>query len=207
VAAVAAAVVGQHPLDDHAAVGEPGLGSSQEPGCSLPPLVEVDLGIGKAGMIIDRGVDEPMADQWIVMAAAPAAGPVGPAVPPSAGPAQEPVAAPGGDVAQLLDIDMNEVAGLVVLVAAHRLAGRPVQMGETADPAADQHGMHGRGGQPDLRGDLGWPSRWAQRRCTILRTTGGGVRRGEEWGRLDRSAIPALLGHGSGWPTAGRSGG
>ena len=35
------------------------------------------------------------------------------------------------------------------------------------------------------------PSRWVQRRCTILRTTGAGVRRGLWWGRLDRSVIPA----------------
>ena len=35
------------------------------------------------------------------------------------------------------------------------------------------------------------PSRFFQRRCTILRTTGLGVRRGQECGRELRSAIAA----------------
>jgi hypothetical protein len=35
-----------------------------------------------------------------------------------------------------------------VLVAADRLAGGPVQVGQAADAAADQDGMHGGGGQP-----------------------------------------------------------
>ena len=125
------------------------------------------------------------------MAADPAAGAVGLAVGLAGGPAQEPVAATSGDIAELLDVDVDQVAGLAVLVAADRLAGCPVQVTEAADAAADQDGMDGGGGQPDLGAIWAGPSRWAQRRWTIRRTTGAGVRRGEWWGRLDRSAIPA----------------
>jgi hypothetical protein len=88
-------------------------------------------------MVIDRGVDEPMAGQRVAIAACLAAGAVGLAVPLSAGPAEEPVAASGGDVAQLLDVNMDQVAGMVVLIAADRAAGGPVQMGQAADAATD----------------------------------------------------------------------
>jgi hypothetical protein len=88
----------------------------------------VDLGIGQPGVVIDGGVDEAMADQRVVMAAALAAGAVSLAVALSAGPAQEPVAARGRDPAQLLDIDVDQLTGMGVLVAADRLAGGPVQI-------------------------------------------------------------------------------
>jgi hypothetical protein len=117
----------------------------------------VDLGIAQPGVIIDRGVDEPMTVQRVAVAAGPAAGAVGLAVTGPSGPAQEPVATTGRDVAQLLDIEVDQVAGMVVFVAAHRPAGGPVQIGQAADAAADQDGMHGRGSQANLGGDLGRP--------------------------------------------------
>jgi hypothetical protein len=98
VAAVAAAVVGQDLLDGDAVVGEPGLGSRQEPDRGLLGLIWVDFGIGEPRVVIDRGVDEAVAGQWLMMAAAPAAGAVGLAVTGPSGPAEEPVAtwaAPG----------------------------------------------------------------------------------------------------------------
>src|SRR5829696_8992709 len=102
-------------------------------------------------------MDEPMADQRMAVAAALAAGAISLAVGLAGGAAQEPVAAPGGDVAQLLDVDVDQRAGIGVLVAADHLAGGPVQMPQTADPAANQDGMHRRGGQADPWGDLGRP--------------------------------------------------
>jgi hypothetical protein len=69
VAAVAAAVVGQDPLDGDATGGEPGLGSGEEPDRGLAGLVRVDLGVGQPGVVIDGGVDEPMTLQRGVMAA------------------------------------------------------------------------------------------------------------------------------------------
>ena len=60
------------------------------------------------------------------------------------------MATPGGDVAELLDVDVDQGTGMGVLVAADGLAGGSVQLGEPADPAADQDGMDGGGGQADL---------------------------------------------------------
>jgi hypothetical protein len=59
VAAVAAAVVGQDWLDAHTAGGEPGLGSAKEPGRGLTGLIRVNLGIGEARVVIDRGMMNP----------------------------------------------------------------------------------------------------------------------------------------------------
>jgi hypothetical protein len=101
------------------------------------------------------------------------------------------VATTGGDVAQLLDVDVDQGAGMIAFIAADWLAGGPVQVSKVADAAADQDGMDGGGGQADSGAIWAGPSRWVQRRCTIRRTTEVGVRRGERWGRLDRSAIPA----------------
>jgi hypothetical protein len=73
------------------------------------------------------------------------------------GAAQEPVATPSWDIAELLDIDVDQVAGMVVFLAADRLAGGPAQVGQAADAAADQDGVHGGRGHPDLGRDLGRP--------------------------------------------------
>jgi hypothetical protein len=59
-----------------------------------------------------------------------------------------------GNVAELGDIDMDQRAGMVVFVAAQRLTGHPIDMTEPADPAAHEHGMHRRGRQAELAGDL-----------------------------------------------------
>jgi hypothetical protein len=110
-------------------------------------------------MIIDRGVDEPMTVQWVAVAAGLAAGAVGLAVAASGSAAQEPVATTSGDVAELLDVDVDQLTGMVVLVAADRLAGDPVQMGQAADAAADQDGVHGGGSQANLGAIWAGPSR------------------------------------------------
>jgi hypothetical protein len=60
--------------------GEPGLGPLHEPGRGLAGLTGVDLGIGQPGVIIDRGVDEPLPVQGVVMAADLSAGAIGLAV-------------------------------------------------------------------------------------------------------------------------------
>jgi hypothetical protein len=55
-AAVADAVVGQHPSDGDAVQGEPVVGAAPEPGAGLGPLVAQDLHIGQAGVVVDGGV-------------------------------------------------------------------------------------------------------------------------------------------------------
>ena len=201
VAAVAAAVVGQHPLDDHPAVGEPGVGSGQEPGRRLLGLVGVDLGIGQPGVVIDGGVDEPMASQRVMVAAAAAAGAVGLAVGLAGGPAQEPVATTSGDVAQLLDIDVDQVAGMGVFLAADHLAGGPVQITQAAAAAADQDAIDAGGASPTWGAIWAGPNRWRKRSWTIRRTSGVGVRRGECWGGWTDPPSQLVPAHSSAGPS------
>jgi hypothetical protein len=61
-------------------------------------------------------------------------------------PADHAVATTVGDVAELLDVHVQQVARPLVLVAADRFTGGPVDLAEPADPAALQHRMH-RGGR------------------------------------------------------------
>ena len=69
--------------------------------------------------------------------------------------AVDPPAAAVGDAGELLDVDMDQLAGPVALVAAHRFAvGGPVAPIEAAEPGGAQDRLHGRGGQPDLMGDV-----------------------------------------------------
>ena len=77
-------------------------GPGQEASAGHPALVGQDLGVGQPGVIIHGDVD-------VVVADAPPADLLAAAV--------EPPAATVGDAAQLLDIDVDQLAGLVALVA------------------------------------------------------------------------------------------
>src|SRR5688500_14105956 len=95
--------------------------AAEEPRAGAGLLVGEDLGIGQAGVVINGGVD-------IVIADGAAAGAV-----PIAGAmlgrvaAIEPVAATVAQPAQLLDIDMDQLARPSSLIAADHLAGGAVQ--------------------------------------------------------------------------------
>src|SRR5688500_14763623 len=62
-------------------------------------------------------------------------------------------AAAVGDSAELLDVDVDQVAGALMLVASDRLSGRPVEVAEPVEPAADQDRVHGRGLHAEPVGD------------------------------------------------------
>src|SRR3954470_10905188 len=55
-------VVGQHPADADAVAGEPGQGPVQEPGAGRVLLIRQGFGVGQAGVVVDRGVHEVVAD-------------------------------------------------------------------------------------------------------------------------------------------------
>ena len=137
----------------HAAVGEPGHGVAEHGGGGLAGLVVVDLGVGDAGVVVEDGVDERGPDQRVPERLVALAGAVGGdrAVLAALGPADVAPAAAVGDVAELLDVDVDQRAGVVVLVAADRLAGDPVDVGEPADPAPDQDLVDRRRGDAGLR--------------------------------------------------------
>ena len=93
-AAVGGAVVGHHALDGDAEAGEPGEGALEEGHGAVLALVGQDLGVGQPGGIVDADMQE------LPAAAALLAGPVaGDAV------------ADAVDPAELLDVDVDQLAG------------------------------------------------------------------------------------------------
>jgi hypothetical protein len=104
-------VVGQDPLDPDPVLGEEGGCLDQEPGGCGAALIAQDLAEGNPGTVIDSRVNGVIAD----------------APPPrSLGPAVDAVAAAVRDAAQLLDVEVDQLAGPLALVADHGAAGRSV---------------------------------------------------------------------------------
>ena len=170
----------------YAAGGEPGHGPAQHGDRGGGGLIVVDLGVGDAGVVIDGGVHERSAD---LRAGCRRACRCAVAVALSA--AEVTPAAAVGDVAELLHIDVQQCAGMIVFVAADRLTGRPVEVGEPIQAAADQHRVHRRGRHTQPGADLHRPEPFApsqvhDRPHERLRGPAG-----DRCGREDRSAIPA----------------
>jgi hypothetical protein len=122
-------------VNGDAVQGEPAVGAAPEPGAALGPLVTQDLDLGQAGVVVDRSMQ-------VVVAAARS---VGAAVDRPSSPAVDSVATPGGDAAQLLDIQVDQVAWPVMLIAADRSAAGTVQPPQPVHPVADQDPMDGGG--------------------------------------------------------------
>ena len=140
--AVAGAVVGDHPFATDAEAGE-------KRGCPQPELgggdglfVSVQLAVRDAGPVVDRGVDEPVADAAVAARAVVAA-------------AMDPPSASGGDPGDLLDVDVEKLARVVTLVAPNRLtAGGTITTVESSESSAPQDRLHGRSSQAGLVRDV-----------------------------------------------------
>src|SRR4029453_8139468 len=150
VGAVAGSVVGEHPFDHRdAVVGEPGGGAGPEPGGGVAAFVGEDLGVGKAGGVVDRGVQVAVSGLGGGCAAVAA----------SRSPAEDLVAAAVGNVAQLLDVHVHQLTGPVTFVTSHYsadvLAGGPVQVGQAGQPVAAQDRVDGGGGHAEVAGEGG----------------------------------------------------
>src|SRR6185295_2447743 len=114
---VAGAVVRHHAFDLDAearVIGERGL--EEDCGAALP-LTAHDLGEGDAGVIVDGDMDELPSGPFVAAALPIAGGPV----------------AGAREAAELLDIEVDHLSGLLALVAAHR-RGRL----QRADPVETQ---------------------------------------------------------------------
>jgi hypothetical protein len=151
---VGAAVVGEYPLHGDAVAGEEGAGASPEDQGGGGGLVVEGLGVGQPGVSVHGGVHVAVADVGPAVHLARSAGvavrvPIHFALRPAVG---APAAAVG-DVAQLLDVDVHQLAGPGRLDAAHRFAGDPIDVPEPVDPAGDQDPVHRRGRQADPGGD------------------------------------------------------
>src|SRR6266566_514920 len=141
--AVGPGIVGHHRLKANAACREPGQGPPNEPADRAGGLVAVHLTEGQAGMIIDQGVDEVIAQ----------ASPLLP-VPsrPTSAPVHE-VTAASRNAGQLLDVHVPQLAGLPHLVAADPLPVRAIQPVEAVPLVPAQHPVAGRARQPTQGGE------------------------------------------------------
>ena len=103
---------------------------------------------------------------------------------------------PGRDAAQLLDVQVDQVAWLVMLVAADRPAGGAVHEGQPVQLVADQHPMDGRGGHTEAGGDSGRaePLAAAQPEDALLEAGGGPPRTPQgDAGPIDQPGLAELL--------------
>ena len=151
-------VVGQHPLDDHAMLGEERGRLDQEPGAGGTGLIGQELAEGDPGAVIDGRVN-------IVIADAPAA--------PGRRPAMDLVAAAIRDAPELLDVQVDQLTRVLTLIAHHRAAG-PVEVGEATHAMAGQHPVDGRAGHPQLPGEAVGALAAARRAASTRRTWAAG---------------------------------
>jgi hypothetical protein len=153
--AVAGAVVGQDALDGDPGGLEERLGAGPERGGGVFGLVGQDFGVGQAGVVVDRGVQAAVPDGrgtgggtgvgvsgLVAFAAGSAGGPVATAV---------------RDVAQFLDVDVDQFARGGLHVAADRGAGGPIQPGQSGHRGAGQDLVHGGRDQVQSPGDTDRP--------------------------------------------------
>ena len=103
----------------------------------------------------------------------------------------ESVSAPVGDAAERGDVDVDQRAGVGVLVAVDRLAGDPVQTGEAVIWQRTSTAWTVEAGILSSPAIWAGPRRRRHRAAAICFTTVGGVLVGIVDGRLDRSVIPA----------------
>lgn len=107
------------------------------------------------------------------------------------GAAQHSPAAAYGDLAEFLRIEVHQVTGMVVFVAAHDPCGGPVQPAQPGEPVSGQDLVDRGGMQAQQAGDPRWSHRRSNRTLMMRRSVRVGVRLGLRRGRLDRSVIPA----------------
>ena len=118
---VARSVVGHDPFDGDVEAPVPGDGGFQEGDGAVLFLVGHDVSEAEAGVVVDADVDELPADP---PAAALAGSILGDAV-------AYPI-----ETAQFFDIDVDHLAGVIALIAAHRL--RRLQVAPAVEAVAGQ---------------------------------------------------------------------
>ena len=134
--AIRATVVGHEPLHLHTACGEPGDRAAEEPNAGHRPFVFEDFDVRDAAGVVDRDMTELPAHSVVAVVA-----PTRHAMP------RNP------ELAEFLDIDMDEFARVAPAVTVRRLwwlKARP-----SLQPQPSQHRAHRRGRHDELGGDLG----------------------------------------------------
>jgi hypothetical protein len=105
-------------------------------------LVGEDLAVGETAVVVDGGVDVRVADS-----ARPVLAPAG------GGPSVGLVAPADGDTAQLLHIDVHQLARAAALVAADDPPGGAVEVVQAVEVVAGQDPVDGRGRQAEAPGN------------------------------------------------------
>jgi hypothetical protein len=103
-------------------------------------------------VVVEGGVQVAVADQRLVVDAAAGGAVLAVATGGDAAAVGAPAAAVG-DSAELFDVYVHQIAGVLAFVAAHRFTGGPVQVRQPRHAFADQHPVHGRGVHPEPAGD------------------------------------------------------
>ena len=153
VRAVGAAVVGQHPLDGHTLPVEPLDGPHQHGRGCHGGFVVVDLGVGDAGVVVDDGVDVGLAHQRVVVLV-PGLARCGRPVLLSLSAADVAPASAVGDVAELLHVDVEHRAGMVVLIASDGFARGAVDVREPVQVRVGQDPVNCRRSDPQPASEL-----------------------------------------------------
>lgn len=132
---VAGPIVGHHPLDPDAARPEPAQGANEEACRRSPPLIRQHFHIGKTGGVIDGHMQEVVAHAFTRPA-------------PVAGDA----VADTREAGELLDVEMDQFARPLALIASDRLLGH--QRGKASEPHSRQPSGHRGAGKAQPDGDL-----------------------------------------------------
>ncbi len=109
----------------------------------------------------------------------------------------DPPATAVGDMTELLDVDVQQLAGLRALIpaiavpSAAQLSGEPVDLGQPRQRGAGEHRPDGGGRQPRIAASRTGPAWCSVRAATIGAVVSGEVFVGMRGGREERSASPA----------------
>jgi hypothetical protein len=129
--AVGRTVVGQHALDLDPLPVEEGDRPAQEADRCCRLLVSEHLGVGEPAAVVDRDVDEVPANRFALADVGIDAVEASVALE-----ARDPLAGAAMDPAELLDVDMDELAGALALVALAGLEPNPAELAQT-EPGQD----------------------------------------------------------------------
>jgi hypothetical protein len=120
-------VVGHHPLDPDALLGEEPDGLLDEGDGALGEFVRADRDVGDPGRVVDRHAEKVVADPDVLASIL----------------AEDPVAAAGRNATEALHVDADQLAGSLSDIA-DRKAGQPVGMSEPAKAVAAKDAVHRR---------------------------------------------------------------
>lgn len=162
--------------------GEEGRGAAQEPRAGLAPLVGQDLHVGQPGVVVHSGVD------IVIARAAARSGGADPVL--GGRPAVDALATAGTQPAELLDIEVEQLAGVGAFVAADDPAGWPVHDGQPVEAQPAKDAVDG-GGRPTSGSIHAGPSLRPRRSRAISASTLVGRRLGCVWAVLGQSCRPA----------------